>query len=442
VKDGHVTGGIVNMRRIGRSAWARPAGFALLAFFIVFFGAGVFRALRGAPTETAPKFKFDPDWPKPLPNKWKIGGITGLAVDKDDNVWALDRPNDLTDIELEAELNPPIADCCKRPPSMIHFDKEGNVIGSFDPPQGHGMAVDSKGFAYIGNVDHGIGNVRKYDEKTGKLIAELPHTPEMPPGGGGDGGPLTSEHVPGHGTAGPVAGFIRPAGARPQLSPEAQAARQAAIKAFREKYPPTTPMIVGGIEEVRLDEPNHELYAADNYLGGRVMVFDLDSFAFKRGWGAYGHKLSEITTDDKDREYTPNGPMPKEFRGHLTLNVSHDGLVYGADRMANRIQVFTRDGKFVKEFKMAEWTGVGGSTGGVMFSPDKEQRLLYISDLTNNHIWFLNREDGKILGQLGSMGENGGQFFGLHMEAVDSKGIIYTGEVFAGERVQRFVPVK
>ena len=84
----------------------------------------------------------------------------------------------------------------------------------------------------------------------------------------------------------------------------------------------------------------------------------------------------------------------------------------------------------------------GGATGGVMFSPDKQQRLLYISDLTNNHIWFLNREDGKIVGQMGSMGENGGQFFGLHMIAVDSKGNIYTGEVFAGERVQRFVPVR
>src|SRR5437879_2480109 len=364
------------------NGWAKVAGFSLLAFCAVLLGAGLFRTLRGAPAETAPKFKFDPDWPKPLPTNGKIRGITGLAVDKDDNVWALDRPNDLTDIELEAELNPPIADCCKRPPAMIHFDKEGNVIGSFDPPQGHGMAVDSKGFAYIGNVDHGIGNVRKDDEKTGKLIAELPHTPT------------------------------------------------------------TTPMIVGGIEEVRLDEPAHELYAADNYLGGRVMVFDLDTFAFKRGWGAYGHKLSEISTDDKDREYTPNGPMPKEFRGHLTLNVSHDGLVYAADRMANRIHVFTRDGKFLKEFKIAEWTAVGGSTGGVMFSPDKEQRLLYISDLTNNHIWFLNREDGKILGKMGQMGENGGQFFGLHMEAVDSKGIIYTGEVFAGERVQRFLPVK
>jgi sugar lactone lactonase YvrE len=87
-------------------------------------------------------------------------------------------------------------------------------------------------------------------------------------------------------------------------------------------------------------------------------------------------------------------------------------------------------------------TGVGGATGGVMFSPDKQQKLLYISDLTNNHIWFLNREDGKVLGQMGSMGENGGQFFGLHMIATDSKGNIYTGEVFAGERVQRFLAVK
>ena len=214
------------------------------------------------------------------------------------------------------------------------------------------------------------------------------------------------------------------------------------MAAFRAKYPPTTSMIVGGIEEIRLDEPAHELYAADNYLGGRVMVFDMDTFKFKRGWGAYGHTLSEMSINDADRAYTPGGPMPKEFRGHLTLNISHDGLVYAADRMANRIQVTTTQGKFVKEFILAPLTGVGGSTGGVMFSPDKQQRLLYISDLTNNHIWFLNREDGKVVGQMGSMGENGGQFFGLHMIAVDSKGIIYTGEVFAGERVQRFIPVK
>jgi hypothetical protein len=369
-----------------------------------------------------------------------MGGVTGLAVDKDDNVWVHDRPNDLTDIELEAELTPPIADCCTRPPSMIHIDKEGNVIGSIDPPQGHGMTVDSKGFIYLGNVVNGIGNVRKYDPKTGAFLAELPHTPDAPPGGGGGDAAPDNPRVPGHGSMGPVFGFLP--GGRPKPDPAARAAREAATAAFRAKYPPTTPMIVGGIEEVRLDEPAHELYAADNYLGGRVMVFDMDTFQFKRGWGAYGHKLSEITTDDKDRAYVPNGPMPKEFRGHLTLNVSHDGLVYAADRMANRIDVTTKDGKFMKEFIMAPWTGVGGSTGGVMFSPDKEQRFLYISDLTNNHIWFLNREDGKVVSTLGSMGQNAGQFYGLHMIAVDTKGDIYTGEVFGGERVQRFIPVK
>jgi len=388
--------------------------------------------------QTAPKFKFDPDWPKPLPNKWKLGGVTGLAVDKDDNVWVLNRPNDLTDIELEAELNPPLADCCVHPPSMIHLDKNGNVIGSFDAPQGHGMAVDSKGFVYIGQ-----DTVRKYDPKTGKVVGEVPRTSERPPGGGGGAPQGTTARTPGRGSAGPVAGFLTPAGGgRSQPNPAAQAAQAAATAAFRAKYPPTTPMIVGGIEEIRLDEPARELYAADNYLGGRVMVFDLDTLQFKRGWGAYGHALAEITTNDADRAYTPGGPMPKEFRGHLTLNISNDGLVYAADRNANRIHVTTKQGKFVKEFILAPTTGVGGSTGGVMFSPDKQQRFLYISDLTNNHIWFLSREDGRVVGQMGSMGENGGQFFGLHMIAVDSKGNIYTGEVFAGERVQRFLPAK
>jgi hypothetical protein len=390
----------------------------------------------GAQTPAGPKYRFDPDWPRPLPNKWKMGGVTGLAVDKNDNIWVLNRPNDLTDIELHAELTPPIADCCVHPPSMIHIDKNGNVIASFDAPQGHGMDVDSKGFVYIGQ-----DTVRKYDPKTGKVVGEVPRAPDRQPGGGGRGA-APAARIPGRGSAGPVAGFLTPPGGRGRGNSEAATEAAAATAAFRAKYPPTTPMIVGQIEEIRLDEARHELYAADSYLGGRVMVFDLDTLAFKRGWGAYGHKLAEMTADDADRAYTPGGPMPKEFRGHLTLNVSNDGLVYAADRNANRIHVTTTDGKFLKEFILAPTTGEGGSTGGVAFSPDKPQKYLFISDLTNNHIWFLNRDDGKMVGQMGSMGENGGQWFGLHMIAVDSTGNIYTGEVFAGERVQRFVPAR
>src|SRR5215207_2239423 len=73
----------------------------------------------GAQPQGTPQFVVDATWPRPYPNKWKIGGVTGLAVDKDDNVWVYNRPNDLTSLELQAERTPPIADCCTRPPSMI-----------------------------------------------------------------------------------------------------------------------------------------------------------------------------------------------------------------------------------------------------------------------------------------------------------------------------------
>src|SRR5439155_15045974 len=257
-------------------AFAVPIGLGLLLLYVT----------PGAQTPAAPRYRFDPDWPKPLPNKWKMGGVTGLAVDKDDNVWVLDRPNDLTDIELHAEINPPIADCCVHPPSMIQIDRNGNVIGSFDAPQGHGMDVDSKGFVYIGQ-----DTVRKYDPKTGKVVAEVPRAPERQPAGGGRGDAGRGARVPGRGGAGPVAGFLTPPGGRGRGNPEDAAQAAAATAAFRAKYPPTTPMIVGQIEEIRIDEPSRELYAADSYLGGRVMVFDLDTLAFKRGWGAYGDKL-------------------------------------------------------------------------------------------------------------------------------------------------------
>ncbi len=298
-------------------------------------------------------------------------GVTGLAVDKDDNVWVLDRPNDIDGTQNYAMLNPPTAECCVAPPSMIHFDKNGNVIGSFNPPEGHGMAVDSKGFVYIGNAVDGMNTVRKYDPKTGSVFAEIPRAPEKEPGGGGGEG---AQEVPALGPGGTGATAAARTAARGGNQPD-PAARAAATAAFRAKYPPTTPMIVGQIEEVRLDEPAREIYCADSYLGGRVMVFDLDTFAFKRGWGAYGHALSEISTDRKDRDYTPGGPEPKEFRNHLTINISKDGLVYAADRGANRIDVTSKQGKFVKEITLATETGNRGSAGGVAFSADPQAAL-------------------------------------------------------------------
>ena len=380
-----------------------------------------------------PSYVYDPGWPKQLPNKWKTGGFTGLTVDSNDDVWAMTRPDDLTELELRAELTHPSADCCVRPPALIHIDKNGNVIGSFDPPRGHGLDVDADGFVYIGQ-----DTVRKYDPATGEVVGEVARAPERE-GGGRVGLPPPVDRAPGQGSQGPVVRFLTPPGGRPAPDPARVAARDAARAAFRAKYPPDTPMIVGGLEEIRIDEAANEIYAADNYLHGRIMVFDKDTFEFKRGWGAYGKPLAEISIDEADHAYTPGGPMPQDFVGHLTLNLSNDGMVYAADRAANRIHVTDTQGNYQdKEFIIAPMSN--GSAGGVAFSPDPEQRFLYVSDIRNDHVWFLNRETGEIVGGFGSMGQNGGFFYGLHMIATDSVGNIYTGEVFGGSRVQRFVP--
>ena len=85
--------------------FAIPVGLCLLALFVV-LGA-----------QAPPRYLFDPGWPKPLPNKWKIGGVTGLAVDRDDNVWVLQpsqRPDESSSSTPSRIRRLPIAARCRR----------------------------------------------------------------------------------------------------------------------------------------------------------------------------------------------------------------------------------------------------------------------------------------------------------------------------------------
>jgi DNA-binding beta-propeller fold protein YncE len=250
--------------------------------------------------------------------------------------------------------------------------------------------VDAE-FIYVGS-----DTVRRYDPKDGKKLNEMTRVPEAVPQGG-------------------------------------------ALAAFVAKYPPATPIIVGDIEEIRIDPSVRELYCTDTYLGGRVMVFSMDTFQFKRGWGAHGKPLSQISSNDADHAYRPNAPLPREFTGHLSLNLSKDGFVYIADRIAKRIQVTDQQGKFLKEFNLAPSMGAGGAVASITFSGERQQRYLYVADSGNNTVWVLNREDGRVLGRLSGVGD-AGQFQGLSTMATDSRGNVYTGEVQTGERVKRFVP--
>src|ERR1051326_1228144 len=95
-------------------------------------------AAQSKSTPKVPTFKYDGAWPKlPLPNQWTFEGITGLTVDKDDEIWVLERPGDFDEdpifhrkevTENFASLNPPTALCCKKPPAVLAFDQAGNLV--------------------------------------------------------------------------------------------------------------------------------------------------------------------------------------------------------------------------------------------------------------------------------------------------------------------------
>ncbi len=137
---------------------------------------------------------------------------------------------------------------------------------------------------------------------------------------------------------------------------------------------------------------------------------------------------------------TPDSEPPRQFSTVHGLIGSNDGLIYVADRRGNRIQVFDQDGAFQAEKIVAPATRASGSAFVIAFSPDEEQRWLYLADGTNHKIWILRRSDLEIVGEFGRGGRQLGQFLRPHGMSVDSHGNIYVGEASTGRRIQRFTP--
>ena len=77
-----------------------------------------------------------------------------------------------------------------------------------------------------------------------------------------------------------------------------------------------------------------------------------------------------------------------------------------------------------------------------MFSRDKGQKYLYVSDGENNVIHILTRADGKEVGTIGHKGREPGEFDSCERMGLDSKGNLYVTEVNHNTRIDKFVPVK
>src|SRR5258705_4910978 len=273
-----------------------------------------------APKVKIPIFEYDPTFPKPLPENWAIGPIGGLAVDRQDHLYVVQRPGGLQTNERfsGADDTPPKADCCVPAPPVLEFDQRGTLIHSwggpgpgYDWPQTeHGVFVDHKDVVWLAGSGAKDAQLLKFTSD-GKSLQQF-GKPGM------SGGSADTK------TMGSPANLV-------------------------------------------VDPATNEVYVADGYSNHRVIVLDGDTFAFKRMWGAYGNK-----PDDTDLgPYDPNAPPVQQFRLPHNIAISRDGFVYVADRPNNRIQVFRKDGTFV-----SKRTLLAGAASGFVLSPDPQQRFL------------------------------------------------------------------
>lgn len=333
----------------------------------------------------APRFEVDPLWPKPLPNRWYIGMSIGVAVDAQDHVWIVHRPDTVSAREAAADQK--TGECCSKAPPILEFDRAGNLIGHWGgpgkgyewPESNHGITIDHKGNVWIGGNGTNDAHVLKFTQD-GKFLAQYGH-------------------------AGKTAGSNN-----------------------TENF--------GRVAKIFVDPKANEAYISDGYLNKRVAVIDADTGKFKRYWGAYGNK-----PDDKNLgRFDPDAPPAQQFRNPVhCAELSHDGFLYVCDRPNNRIQVFKPDGTFVKEQFIAKRSLADGSVWDIAFSKDPQQKYIYVADGRNQKIYVVQRDTLEVLTSFGDGGRQPGQFYGVHSIATDSKGNIYTTETYEGRRLQKFV---
>jgi DNA-binding beta-propeller fold protein YncE len=289
----------------------------------------------------------------------------------------------------EIGLQGGVSECCTPAPPIIEFDAAGNVVNAWGgpdedadytwPASNHGIEIAPNGNVWIGGNGGGDSHVLVFTRE-GEYVQTI--------GQQGEGNDSNSETH-----------YSR-------------------------------------VAEIAIDVEANEAYFADGYGNKRVAVVDVSTGDLLRYWGAYGN----TPDDDTDVTYTPGVPGPQQFRGPVhCAEPSNDGLVYVCDRGADRVQVFRKDGTYVREAVYNPATLNQGSTWDIAFSKDENQTYIYLADGQNFKISVIERETMEVLYTFGQGGRQPGTFYAPHSVATDSSGNLYTTETYEGARVQKFV---
>jgi len=332
-----------------------------------------------ASAATLPSFSPDTAFLAP-PRHWALGEITSVAVDRHDNVWILHRPYTLSD-----------ADRPRAAPPILAFDRQGRFLRAFGGPAAgyewpateHTLEVDAQDRVWIGGI------FRKDPAKGDDMLLVF----------AADGR------------------FLRQIGRRGASAGNADTAN------------------VRAPADIHVDDRRREVYIADGYANNRVIVFDSESGAFKRMWGAFGNPPVDGPPPSAAELAQPDGPA--RFDNVHGVEVSRDGLVYVSDRNNKRIQVFTRAGRFVRQVFVHRETAARQTSAGLALSRDPGQRYLYAADWGNAQLLVFDRRSMALLGMLATEGSRPGQVNGPHLIATDSEGSLYVAEVL-GRRLQKF----
>ena len=333
-----------------------------------------------------PQFLVDPFWPKPLPNNWLLGQVAGVHVDRDDNVWIVQRPRSLSDREIGATQDPPINRCCFPAPPVIQFDRSGNVVRAWGGEgdgydwfeNEHGIHVDAEGHVWVGGNGASDAHLLKFTQD-GEFLLQI-------------GRPGASS------------------GSNDTVN-------------------------VNRAADMFVVVEDREVYVADGYGNRRIVVFDSHTGEYKRHWGAYG----ETPNDDPMPAYDPASPPSDQFGSPVhCVQVSREELVYVCDRVNNRYQVFQKDGTFVDEAFFEPDTLLNGSVSDLVLSLDAGETFIFMVDGVNNEMRIVDRASAMTLARVGRPGRFAGQFHVVHDIAIDSEGNLFTSEVNTGQRVQKF----
>jgi DNA-binding beta-propeller fold protein YncE len=352
----------------------------------------------------APRFEVDPLWPKPLPNHWILGSTIGVWVDTDDHVWIIHRSS-ATLGNNEKTLETKQGECCAGAPPVLEFDQDGNLLRHWGgpgqgyewPDSNHGIFIDHKGNVWIGGNGGPDSQILKFT-KDGKFLLQVGKKGARRKAGSGAGN-----------QEGQVAGFV--GGSNDQES-------------------------FGRVAKIFVDAKANEAYIADGYLNKRVAVLDADTGKMKRYWGAYGNKPDDTPLPP----YNPAAPPAQQFYNPVhCADMSVDRMIYVCDRVGDRLQVFTPEGKFVKEQWYEKNTLNAGSVWDIAFSKDAQQKYIFMADGVNEKVKIVDRQTLQELTSFGDGGRQPGQFYGVHSIAIDSKGNLYTTETYEGKRLQRFL---